>query len=199
MQVNLLDFFRTASFGGVRTGFHRDEVEATLGKPDVFNPGHSSSENYKDAALWYYAGVQFTFLDLKSEILSDIGFVPFYLSPERFYRDLQTEKTELDIWVFSSTREPSVHDLKLALEKENIPFKDTGLETILYNRDRKTFELIPYNPALKDVESFGTLVLQSGVQIRYSDDTSIVRVTSSRDSWAVKGREQDIHFSTLLL
>lgn len=194
MKVKLLDFFRSASFGGVRIGFHRNRIESILGKPDFSVPGHSTSDDYRQAGLWYYAGVQFTFVDLDAGLLSEIGFKPFYLYPSSQYRDLETEKTKLDLWVFDQAEEPTIEKLRLALENEDIPFKDTGLETCVYNEEKKKFELILYAPTLEDVESFGTLVLQGGVQIRYSDDKSIIRVASGAD-WMVKGREQDINWS----
>ena len=86
MRVSLLDFFRTASFGGVRVGFHRDRVESMLGKPDVSLPGHSKSDDYRQAGLWVYAGVEFTFVDLDAGLLSSIAFKPSYLRMGWQYR-----------------------------------------------------------------------------------------------------------------
>lgn len=193
-MINLLDFFKSGSFGGVKVGFRRDMVESILGRPDVSIPGASSSDDYKRANLWYYAGVQFSFSHLDEELLIDIGFKPSYVLPDGYYRNPGNENTELDAWIFGR-KEPTVQELKQALAQEAIPFQDTGLETCVYNEEKKKFELIPYNPDLEGAEeSFGTLVLMSGIQIRYSDDGAITRVASGKD-WSVKGREQNIKWS----
>ncbi len=190
MKVSLLQFFRDGHFHGIKLGFHRNEIEEILGKPDIAKPGHSHSQDYDKAGLWYYAGVQFTFCDLDANVVDNIGFKPPYVLPTRkWYRDLETEKTELDLWVFDSQDEPTIQDLKNALVAENIDFQDTGLESIIFNEAIKNFQVIPYDSDAE--ESFGTLVLKSGIQVRYSDDGSILRVQIG-GNWSFKGKEQDI-------
>lgn len=194
MKVNLLNFFKNGDFGGVRIGFYRNEVEKLLGKPDVAVWGpYKSSDNYNEAGLWYYAGVQLVFgVEEEENILYDIGFRLGYLHPDCPYRDLSNESTVFDYWVLDPQRPLNIDDLIFALKNESIPFVDTGLESCIFDETIKMFRTIPYQPGIKDDEPFGTIVLKSGVQIRYLDDRSIVRVAVSKDAWMIKGREQTV-------
>ena len=189
MQINLLDFFRTASFGTVKVGFQREKIESILGEPTGF-----LSENLlrdcQQADLWFYDVVELGFDDLEKDLLSTISFKPFYFSQANKFLDFEPKTFKLDLWIFRQGIDVTIDDLRLALNHESIPFQDTGLETSVFSEEMDKFATIPYDPELVDNESFGTLILQSGVQIRYSDNKSILRVASGLE-WLFKGSEQD--------
>jgi hypothetical protein len=190
MKISLLQFFLDGHLNGIKLGFHRAKVEEILGRPDVSVPGHSDSEDYAKAGLWYYGGVQFSFTDLEKNVVDDIGFRPFYLLPTSQYRDSKCERRELDLWIFNGECEPKIQDLRNALLREHIGFQDTGLESVVFNEVIENLEVIPYDPTADD--SFGTLVLKSGIQVRYLDDGTILRVQIGGEGWMVKGKEQAI-------
>ncbi len=173
----------------MKPGDSRERIELLLGLPDLHFPGHSNSSDMRKAGLWYYAGVQFSFFDLENDVLGDVGFKPFYLKPGQ-YREPETEHTQLDLWLFADEAEPNVQDLRSALSLEQIPFQDTGLESVQFNQATKKYEIIPHDPQAE--ESFGTLVLQSGIQIRYTDQGEIIRVQIGGKGWGVEGKEQHI-------
>lgn len=190
MNVSLLAYFRNASFGGAKVGDTRSTVERLLGKPVVVVAGIDNKlTDYRAAGLWYFGGVQFDFDE--SDILKDIGFQPWYVREGSSYRSPE-DITKLDTWIFQSNHEPSVDDLRVALRNESIDFQDTGWETCLYDEALKEFTVVDYQPDNVQDEHFGTLVLRSGISVRYAGDASITRVAANIDYWMIKGREQAI-------
>jgi hypothetical protein len=63
IQVNMLDFLRTADFGDVKLGMNREEIYHLLGEP----PDWSITRRRKyphDAAIWRYGSIEFYFADI---------------------------------------------------------------------------------------------------------------------------------------
>ena len=190
MRIDLREYFRDASFGGVKLDDERSRVENLLGKPAVAIAGiDSDSDHYKDAALWFFGGVQFDFN--YGNVLEDMGFQPWYIREGSSYKSPE-DPVELDTWIFQANPEPDIDDLRAALKSEAIDFQDTGLETCYFDESAKHFVMVDYQPNNAGDEHFGTLVLRSGVSIRYSDDASIVRTAANLDYWMIKGKEQEI-------
>lgn len=191
MKASLLQFFQDGTLNGVKPGDSRQRVESLLGLPDLHLPGYGNSSDVRMAALWYYAGIQLTFVNLENDLLGDVGFKPFYLKPGQ-YRDLETENTELELWIFADEDEPDIQDLRKALTIEHILFQDTGLESLVFNQAIKNYEMRSYDLAAE--ESFGTLVLKSGVQVRYAGDGQIIRIQIGGEGWMYPGKEQSIRW-----
>ena len=176
-EINLLQFFKTGRFGPVKLGMTRAEVENLLGKPDSYSSDTIyETINYAEARVWEYGGVELCFAtddsaDITSHFLMEIRFNPIYLAtPEKW-------QTDIVPWVFGSYFGPTRQELKDALIQAAIPYtEDKQPRPMLEGNGRhsKTNWLYSAND-----EICGTLHLQSGVLVRYSNDDLIVKVRLS--------------------
>jgi hypothetical protein len=199
-KISLLEFFRTGRFGGVTVGMSRQEVEALLGRPDSW----SRLEEYGTAGIWIYGGVELCYSSQDNNLLQSIYFRPSYFTR----RESRRSNKRVDTWIFGMTPNgPSKHQLEEALRNASIPFQDTGLEMIFHEEDHRTWQVLDYDPArfqeLGDrAECFGTLVLRSGVQVRYSgaqcrysEEGEILVVKISKgEFWGFPGKEAHIRW-----
>lgn len=202
IEIHLLDFFRTGTFGGTLPGMSRTEIEAQLGLPDDFLPGLDNPPDYATAAIWIYGGVELSFVDVHQpeikHLLREIYFKPHYLFGQR------ARKTKIQRWIFRSRQGPTKQQLINALTRQKIPFQDTGLqmalwdESILNWRVREFQEHLLQSPdwAQSVNECFGTLVLRNGIQIRYDELGHFLRVSSGTTGWWFKGKEANVTWAT---
>jgi hypothetical protein len=174
-EINLLQFFKTGDFGPVKLGMTRAEVENLLGKPDsYYTPDNADdSNNYATARIWEYGGVELCFAtqdstDVTSHLLMEITFNPIYLAtPEKW-------QTDIAPWVFGSYFGPTRQELKQALGQAAIPYtEDKRPKPMPNGNDRFTKSNWLYTA---NNEIYGTLHLQSGVLVRYSEDDLIIKV-----------------------
>jgi hypothetical protein len=174
-EINLLQFFKTGDFGPVKLGMTRGEVGNLLGEPDsYYSPDEAlDSDNWAAARIWEYGGVELCFAtqdstDVTSHLLMEITFNPIYLAaPEKW-------QTDIAPWVFGSYFGPTRQELKDALGQAAIPYTEDKRPKSASNengRHAKTNWLYAANN-----EIHGTLRLQSGVLVRYSEDDLIVKV-----------------------
>ena len=177
-EINLLQFFKTGEFGPVKLGMTRAEVENLLGKPDSYYTIEeiSDSDDYTSAEIWEYGGVELYFAtqdstDITAHLLIEITFNPIYLAaPEKW-------QTDISPWVFGSYFGPTRQELKDALGQAAIPYtenKRLESEPNGNGRHTKTNWLYTANNEIQ-----GTLHLQSGVLVRYSQDDLILKVRLS--------------------
>jgi hypothetical protein len=202
-ELKLLEFFRIGSLGGVKPGMSREEVEKILGYPDcALGALDESPDRYKTAGIWLYGGIQFCFgiPPDRSNILEGIDFKPHYLF--RYPKEASGErlKTKVRRWIFRSRQGPTKQQLAEALSKHSIAYQDTSLEMLIWNEEISNFQVIEYQEHLltsseaqahRLPECFGTLVLKSGVQVRYDEKDQILRVGNGVD-WSYKGKESAI-------
>ena len=184
-EINLLQFFKTGDFGPAKLGMSRAEVENLLGKPDSYfssDEDHDSGD-YATAGIWEYGGVELCFAtqdspDASSHLLIEITFNPIFLAaPEKW-------QTDIAPWVFGSYFGPTRRELKEALGQAAIPYTEDKRPKSPPNgngRHTKTNWLYAANN-----ETQGTLYLQSGVLVRYSEDDLILKVRLSHESWKDK-------------
>lgn len=198
--ISLLDFFRTGQFGDVKVGMTKTEVLARLGVPDRtwdHLPLIEASIWIYDVVELYWVDRFWTGFDTH---LSSITFQPWRMSfhdrkGSKLHRDKQFR--QIDYWIFRERRHLPLKQLKFSLRQKRIPFQDTGLETLVYHNnsrrkwilfedmgleiiayqeDNKTFTVVPFLNAPANYDSddvFGTLVLKSGVQVRYLENYEI--------------------------
>lgn len=151
-EINLLDFFQTGTINGVKLGYSRQEIEACLGEPD---------ENYLH--FWIYGGIEFFFDHIDENFLHQIAFKPFYL----FGHKPKAKTTKVRRWIFRSRRGPTQQELAKGLTRYAIPYQDTGLEMLIWDKTIQNCRVIEYDESLLHSswwaegsnECFGTLVL----------------------------------------
>jgi len=174
-EINLLQFFKTGDFGPVKLGMTRAEVENLLGEPDsYYSPDDANnSDNYTTAGIWEYGGVELYFAtqdstDVTSHLLIEITFNPIYLAtPEKWQTDIRP-------WVFGSYFGPTRQELKRALMQAAIPYTEDKRSKPVPDRNGR-YPRSNWLYAINN-EICGTLRLQSGVLVRYSEDDLILKV-----------------------
>jgi hypothetical protein len=197
-MISLLDFFRTGQLGDVHLGIARRDVLNSFGSPDDYlNPRLADNTrpwSKADAPIWWYGGIEF-FFDTEATAQADthsllyIQFKPSYLYRHRW-------QTHVQRWVFRSQQGPTRQRLAAALMRAQIAYQDTGLETVLYDTRTQAFIVTEYQPVAPfdtRAESFGTLVLRSGVQVRYAEDDTIIQ-TKIGGEWMFPGKERFIQW-----
>ena len=194
--INILEIFRKGKVGPVELGMTKAEVTAYLGTPEDWWRHNAVDKNnpytLTASQIWTYGGVEFYWrgIDPTTETLIEISFKPHYLH----WHDWAPT---LDRWIFRKHNGPKIRYLKSALKRESIPFQDTGLEIILPRSDnpnKLSYVVVPLRDAPADYDSldvFGTIVLKSGIHVRYGDDNYIIKVAIG-NRWVVKGGEQHI-------
>jgi hypothetical protein len=196
-KIHLREFFRTGMFGPVRLGMSKAKIRNLLGEPDEWQPPNDPHYVADTAPAWVYAGgVEFFFGDFEAlpnaeAHLSSISFKPNYL----WWNRAKTSQM-INRWIFRSWVGPTVVQLKSALEQEQIPYQDTGLQTMTNNPFEGLRMLPTYEPNHEWAdEHFGTIVIKSGVQVRYDDSYKVIRVRIASDLyWMIAGKEADIHW-----
>jgi hypothetical protein len=183
-EIRLLDFFRSGQLGGASIGMTYEEVAASLGTPEMWWDGKNRNSPGAEArsSIWVYGGIELLFLPEQEPRLDMISFAPSYL-----FRN----KISLDRWVFRTRKGPSCRRLKKALKTERISYQDTGLEMVVFKEKMTAYEVVPFDETSPDLnleDVFGTLILASGVQIRYAHDYSIVMVKMG-SVWGFQGSE----------
>lgn len=174
-EINLLHFFKTGQFGPVKLGMTRTEVENLLGEPDSYSrsDGAFDSGNYSSADIWEYGGVELSFAtqdsaDVTAHLLIEITFDPIYLAtPEKW-------QTDIVPWVFGSYFGPTRQELKEALMEAAIPYTEAKQPKQSPNGDGRHTKSNWLYAANNEI--YGTLHLQSGILVRYSDDDLIIKV-----------------------
>jgi hypothetical protein len=207
-EVSLVDFFKTGIFGGVNLNMSRTQVLGLLGKPDNFIRGMYgvSDLKYESADVWIYGGVELSFLSRHStgnENLQEIYFIPSYLLPPKIYLPKTDSyrngrwKTKLNKWLFEENKKPTKTQLIQAFSRESIAFQDTGLEMLIW-KDEWNYQVVPFQEEIlkspnwmeHDNECFGTLILNSNVQVRYDEKDVILKISNGAD-WMYKGKNQN--------
>lgn len=191
--LDLLDFLRTGTLADVKLGMSRSKVLSVLGTPDDFYRVDINGQPTTPGStqILVYAGIELSFVEEMigvTDTLTEIYFKPFHLFPKR--------SNPLRRWLFRSKKGPSKEQLTKGLSKQRIPYQDTGLEMLVWNEQDKNFQVVEYQGSLLHSpnwinsvnECFGTLVLKSGVQIRYNEGGEILRV-SQGSNWMIKGKE----------
>jgi hypothetical protein len=192
-EFSLLEFFRAGKFGPIELGMTRTEVKHLIGAPDIYWDCDGESED--DSAIWYYGGIELFWYPLDPK-LHMISFQPYMLF--RGHGKRKPWITKISRWVFRSSRGPTAEQLKLALDKQKIPYQDTGLDIIIWRDSASGYDVIPYKEMLHsnndEDDVFGTLVLKSGVEVRYSKNGMIIKVAIDSEFWIIKGSEQFVKF-----
>jgi hypothetical protein len=188
--INLLDFFRSGRLGSVEIGMTKEQILAHLGTPDnwwrVNLDNHDQSYTQSESPIWKYAGIQLYWYGT-NERLSLISIKPEYLYKSEY-------ATQLKFWFYGNHTVPTMKRLRAALEQEAIPFQDTGMEISLSQYDSAgvcSYKVVPFekeNSNHDRFDAFGTLVLKSGVQVRYDDYDQVEHIILG-SSWTVKGSE----------
>jgi hypothetical protein len=172
-MISILEFLRTGYFGPVTVGIPRIEVLQKLGEPDWFQDYSTRVETWQqkvevctDSDFWQYSGVQF-FFDHVNDILSGITFRP------RYFHNQHLDKTQVDSWIFKNGYQPTKQEFILALEKESIEVKDTGVLLLVQSGKTGRLKHIRSEKDLQpneklDEEDSGFLVLKSGVEVLYA-------------------------------
>jgi hypothetical protein len=143
----------------------RQELLDLCGVPDHF--GRSRKKNhFKKSPFWIYSDIEFYF-DFESELL-ELFWIAF--STNRFCND--DFKIEVDPWIFANCYTPTHEELCQALDKEGIGYLDTGLEMMVRDA-RDNLVTVPFDGGETDFGEFGTLILESGVEIFYTGATII--------------------------
>lgn len=187
-KISVLEFFRSAELGGVKPGMTRAEARDILGEPDFqggFTLDSASPDHVK--AIWVYAGIELYWPEsIDTAPLHQITFYP---------QALDLNRKNIDLWIFNNEESVSCTELKAALDNEAINYQDTGLEVLKFTGLGSGFKIIPKNLVAEidreTDEILGTLVLRSGIQVRYSGDDAIIKVASG-NVWSFKGSEQFI-------
>lgn len=191
IEINLLDFFRTGKFSSVGLGASRESVLAAWGEPDrwINENGDVNKKPFDvtKATLWGYGPIEIYWIDPSA----GLHMIYFQVSSLGWTHPA----IKIDRWIFRKNKGVSwtAPYLKAALEKAEIPYQDTGLEIVSFEKDE-----IKVRPFTKNTFAeydpdyvFGTLVLKVGVQVRYGEDDYLIKVAIG-GSWTVKGSEQNI-------
>lgn len=166
--ISILEFLRTGNFGFVHIGMSRSEVIANLGVPDWYYPDDDMS-----AGFWSYGGVQL-FFD-SSVNLNRISFKSKY-----FYKPNPTD-IKVDPWIFKNGYQPNKQKLIMALQKESIEVKDTGILLLVQSGKTGKSKYIRSKSDLQpndklDKEDSGFLVLKSGIEVLYAGNNVLPNV-----------------------
>jgi hypothetical protein len=191
--ISFLDCFRTGRFGSVEIGMSKEQILSLLGAPDDWWRINSANDDQpytqSESPIWIYGGVEL-YWEGANNTLSEISFKPHYLHWSKYI-------TPLDCWIFRNQKGPTLRRLKAALKRESIPFQDTGLEIVVWqleDRSKPLYSVVPLQNIQESYDSddvFGTLVLKSGVQVRFGDDNRVITVSLS-GRWGIKGAERFI-------
>jgi len=159
-DIDLLHFFKTGHLGSISLGTSRQRVEQLLGEPDNFSAPHLDALNARASApVWEYGGIELHFGGSNNQSVTLIAFTPFYLStPEQW-------KTNVSAWIFGSYLGPTLREFERALVSSFIPYRI---------RKRKSMYSTIKGPTQQ--ESEGVLCLNSGVEVHYKNDGTILRV-----------------------
>ena len=169
-KIRLLDFFRTGKLASVEIGMPQEAVFAEMGQPDrwIDEDGKVNKSPFvaTQAIIWGYEAIELCWLK------PETGLHMISFSVDALHWPSPTIK--IDQWIFHKSKSKSWtrSNLKSALDKAEIPYRDTGLEIVVCETD----------------DPFGTLVLNSGVQVRYGQDDHIIKV-SMPGRWLFKGTE----------
>jgi hypothetical protein len=200
-KISLLEFFRTGTFGGVEVGMSRQEVESQLGTPQHFIEGsYCAPGQYEKAGIWIYGGVELIFAFSyetyeNTDVLDAIYFKTIYFTG----RERRRRNKVVDTWIFGrSSFGLTKHQLEAGLQAEAIQFQDTGLQMLVNVPGTHEYEMIDYDEfrlgQMGETDEFvGTLVLKSGVEVRY-DEKDVISKISKPGKWLYKGRESLIQW-----
>lgn len=198
-MIRLRDFFQTGQIADLHLGASRLAVRSYFGAPDDFlNPKLAYDDDgwsETDAPIWWYGGIEFAF-DREAtptpelQPLRYIQFQPYYLY-------LRPWPTRVQRWVFRSRRGPTHDRLVAAFDRCSFVYQDTGLETLQFNPAGEGFTLNEYQPSAaadSNAESFGTIVLKNGIQIRYAEDNSLIQIQIG-STWLFQGKERFVQWT----
>jgi hypothetical protein len=159
-EIDLLRFFKTGQFGAITLGSSRQSVQQLLGEPDNFSTPHLDALNARASApVWEYGGIELHFGGSHNQSVTLIAFTPFHLSgPEQW-------KTVIVAWIFGSYFGPTLRELERALVSAFIPYRMCK---------RKSMYSTLKGPAQQ--ESEGVLCLNSGIEVHFGNDGTILRV-----------------------